>query len=168
MPNPVRRSFRPLNLAIDMRFVSVTCQKYAHAVHSFLTTGINEGAQTNFASRRLVGIGHSLGANAMCVLRLVIPTYLTDRRLLAQEYEPQIPFISLVIVEPMVSPEGSGHVAKLRQKLIETAYLRHDVWRSKDEARTHLLETKRCRNWDVRVVDLFVVSHRMLGVRSSC
>ena len=168
MQKPVRRSFRPSNLEIDIRFVSVTCQKYAHAVHSFLTAGINEGAQTDFGSRRLVGIGHSLGANAMCVLRLVIRTNLTDCRLLAQEYEPQIPFISLVIVEPMVSPAGSGHVAKLRQKLIETAYLRHDVWRSKDEARTHLLETKRCRNWDVRVVDLFVVSYRMLGVRSSC
>lgn len=87
-----------------------------------------------------------------------------DHRLLTQEYEPRIPFISFVIAEPMVSPEGPGHVAKLRQKLIETAYLRHDVWRSKDEARIHLSETKRCRNWDVRVIDLFVVSRcRMLG-----
>ncbi|KAF8719049.1 hypothetical protein AX14_011527 [Amanita brunnescens Koide BX004] len=118
-----------------------TCQKYAHVVYSFLTAGINEGAQTDFGSRRLIGIGHSLGANAM---------------LLAQQYEPRMPFISLVIVEPMVSPQGSEHLANIRQKLIHNAYLRPDVWRSKDEARSHFSETKRCRKWDTRVMDLYV------------
>lgn len=56
----------------------------------------------------------------------------------------------------MVSPLGPSHVDKLRRKLVETAYLRHDVWRSRDEARRHF-EMKR-RNWDARVIDLYVVS----------
>ncbi|KAF8351703.1 hypothetical protein F5887DRAFT_931961 [Amanita rubescens] len=108
-----------------------TCQKYACAVHSFLTAGINEGAKVDFASRRLVGIGHSLGANAL---------------LLTHRYEPRIPFISLVI--------GSSHVATLRREMVQTAYLRHDVWRSRDEARRHF-KMKRC-DWDVRVTNLYV------------
>ena len=65
----------------------------------------------------------------------------------------------------MVSPQGSEHLANIRQKLIHNAYLRPDVWRSKDEARSHFSETKRCRKWDTRVMDLYVVSHRTSAVR---
>jgi len=48
----------------------VSCEKYAQAVGRFLSTGPNYGARVDFQKRNLVGIGHSLGANAMWVLFL--------------------------------------------------------------------------------------------------
>ncbi|KAF8622431.1 hypothetical protein AX15_007015 [Amanita polypyramis BW_CC] len=114
-----------------------TCQKYAHAVYCFLTAEANEGAQIDFRRRRLVGIGHSLGANTM---------------LLIQEYE-QLPFLSLIIIEPMVSPEGSQHLEDLKNKLIKSAKKREWGWNSREEARIHFMEKSK---WDRRVIDLYV------------
>ncbi|KAK2459368.1 hypothetical protein APHAL10511_008612 [Amanita phalloides] len=117
-----------------------TCQKYAHAIHSFLSAGVNEGARVNFEKRRLVGIGHSLGANAI---------------LLAQQYEPRLPFSSIVIIEPMVSPKGVTHMKDLGRSLIENALRRRDVWGSREDAVTHFTKAT---DWDTRVIRLFAVS----------
>lgn len=117
-----------------------TCQKYASAVHSLLTAGTNEGVRRDFTNRRLVGIGHSLGANTI---------------LLLQQYEPRIPFLSLVIVEPMVSPDGPEHLDDLSRELVSRASRRRNVWNSREEARTYLLK-KAGDQWDKRVVNLFV------------
>ena len=38
----------------------VSCEHYAIAIHQFLTSGV-----VDFSNRNLIGIGHSLGANAM-------------------------------------------------------------------------------------------------------
>jgi len=49
-----------------LNHLSVSCQRYAQAVHRFLTS-----VGVDFRSRNLIGIGHSLGANAMYVLHTV-------------------------------------------------------------------------------------------------
>jgi hypothetical protein len=46
---------------------AVTCEKYAQAVHHFLSAGPDHGARVDFKTRNLVGIGHSLGSVSMCV-----------------------------------------------------------------------------------------------------
>jgi hypothetical protein len=45
----------------------VTCEKYAHAVHRFLNAIHRDerGTSVDFRTRKLLGIGHSLGGNAM-------------------------------------------------------------------------------------------------------
>lgn len=50
------------------RFRTVSCEKYAQAVHRFLSAGPTLAARVDFTQRNLIGIGHSLGANAMYVL----------------------------------------------------------------------------------------------------
>ncbi|PFH46372.1 hypothetical protein AMATHDRAFT_155281, partial [Amanita thiersii Skay4041] len=117
-----------------------TCVKYAQAAHSFLTAGVNDGVKVDFHERKLVGIGHSLGANTI---------------LLLQHLEPRLVFSSLVIIEPMLSPEGPEHFANLRRRLVATAYERRDVWSSKENARRYFLE-RMARDWDQRVCNLFV------------
>jgi hypothetical protein len=42
------------------RSAQVSCEHYAIAIHQFLTSGV-----VDFSNRNLIGIGHSLGANAM-------------------------------------------------------------------------------------------------------
>ncbi|KAG6873602.1 hypothetical protein C0995_013975 [Termitomyces sp. Mi166 len=42
-----------------------TCEKYAKAVHRFLSDAPYHSAGINFRARNLVGIGHSLGGNAI-------------------------------------------------------------------------------------------------------
>jgi hypothetical protein len=50
--------------------LTVSCLKYAHAAHRFLTAGAEHGAKVDFSKRNLVGIGHSLGGVTMSVRSL--------------------------------------------------------------------------------------------------
>ena len=45
----------------------VSCERYAHAVHRFLSSGPESSIPVDFRRCNLVGLGHSLGANAMYV-----------------------------------------------------------------------------------------------------
>ncbi|KAJ3508565.1 hypothetical protein NMY22_g16571 [Coprinellus aureogranulatus] len=120
------------------------CEGYARAVHRFLTKG-----PVPFHQKVLVGIGHSLGANAM---------------LLLQSYRPSLPFKSLVIVEPLVSPGGDELFHPLRTRLVHSSERRRDTWASLEEARLSLPGKARSRKrrdgkreWDERVVNAFLV-----------
>ena len=42
-----------------------TVRDYTRAVNAFLTTGLENGANTDFTKRKLIGIGHSMGAAAL-------------------------------------------------------------------------------------------------------
>ncbi|KAJ3534307.1 hypothetical protein NMY22_g6983 [Coprinellus aureogranulatus] len=119
------------------------CEGYARAVHRFLTKG-----PVAFQQRVLVGIGHSLGANAI---------------LLLQSHGPPLPFRSLVIVEPLVSPGGEELFRPLRTRLVHSSERRRDTWASLEEARQSLPGKARSRTrrdgkreWDERVVDAFL------------
>ena len=48
--------------------LTVTCEKYAQCAHRFLSAGPEAGAGVDFRERKLVGVGHSLGGNALYVL----------------------------------------------------------------------------------------------------
>ncbi|KAF4600442.1 hypothetical protein EYR38_005070 [Pleurotus pulmonarius] len=123
---------------------SFTCEKYAQAAHRFLTAGPQHGAKVDFLRRNLVGIGHSLGGVAMSAL---------------QGIEPRLPFSSIIIVEPMLSPDGRHHLERLRKALVKSAKERRHVWPDRECARQYLQERMKLPGrqiWDPRVIDLFV------------
>ncbi|KAG6843980.1 hypothetical protein H0H87_010989, partial [Tephrocybe sp. NHM501043] len=96
-----------------------SCEKYALAAHRFLSDAPYHDAGIDFRTRNLVGIGHSLGGNAMLIL---------------QHIEPLIAFQSLIIVEPLISPAGPTHLNKLRSILVKGAHERRDVWPDRAQA----------------------------------
>ncbi|KAJ3573724.1 hypothetical protein NP233_g2240 [Leucocoprinus birnbaumii] len=116
------------------------CEGYAIAVHHFLLAAPTCFG-VDFSKKRLVGLGHSLGANGL---------------LLLQALQPIFPFLSLIIVEPVVEP-GDGHdLDALRQKLVGNAINRKSEWRSRDEAFLYLKEDSRTKRWDEKVMKAFV------------
>ncbi|KAF4616073.1 hypothetical protein D9613_011338 [Agrocybe pediades] len=118
-------------------FPNFTCEKYAQAAHRFIMSGL-----ADFRSRNLVGIGHSLGANAM---------------LLLQEVKPSLPFSFLVIVEPMVSAKGQEPLAPLRRSLVNRASKRREFWPSRTTFKEELgAPDRHAAKWDSRVLDSFV------------
>lgn len=116
------------------------CEHYAVAIHRFLlsaprTFGID------FSERKLVGLGHSLGANAL---------------LLLQRLEPIYPFLSLIIVEPMISA-GDGHdLDQLRKRLVKSAQDRKSEWTSREAALLFLKVNPGTMKWDEQVLKAFV------------
>ncbi|PPQ88900.1 hypothetical protein CVT25_009135 [Psilocybe cyanescens] len=123
-------------------FTNFSCEKYAQAVHRFLSAGPTLAARVDFTQRNLIGIGHSLGANAM---------------LLMHHMEPIFKFSTLVIIEPLVSSLGSQHLAPLAQKLVNRALRRRERWGSLEEIRkAFLVEGSSAAEWDSRVLDSFV------------
>ncbi|TFK33681.1 Alpha/Beta hydrolase protein [Crucibulum laeve] len=135
---------------------TVSCEKYARAVHRFLCGGLDHGARVDFRKRNLVGIGHSLGANAILLLQRLKPTF---------------NFKALVIVEPMLSPAGPEHLHDLRILLVKGAERRYDIWPSREVALKSFKTRPRTMKWDPRVLDLFV-QHALRphpdGVTLSC
>ncbi|TFK65849.1 hypothetical protein BDN72DRAFT_880692 [Pluteus cervinus] len=122
-----------------------SCAAYATAVHRFLSAGPRQGPDgwthgVDFRKRKLVGLGHSLGANAILIL---------------QRREPIFNFSFLIIVEPMLSPLGSKPMERLRSKLVMSAYERRDVWGDASQARKTFRESQ-AKRWDPRVLDTFI------------
>lgn len=122
-------------------FLNFSCERYAQAVHHFLSAGPEEGAGVDFRKRNLVGIGHSLGGVAITMLQAI---------------EPVFPFTSLVLIEPLLSPAGSHHLSKLREILVKGAYERRDVWPDREQAMGTLKRRERTAKWDPRILKLFV------------
>jgi len=118
-----------------------TCEMYARSVHRFLSAGLDRGARVDFRSRKLVGIGHSLGGVSMTQL---------------QEFEPVLPFSSIILVEPLLSSVGSEPLRGLRDILIKGAYERRDVWPSRERALEALKGRNRTAKWHPQVLDLYV------------
>ncbi|KAJ7200976.1 Alpha/beta hydrolase fold-1 [Mycena rebaudengoi] len=122
-------------------FLNFSCEKYAQAVHHFLSRRPEAGGKVDFRSRKLVGIGHSLGGVAITML---------------QSLEPLIPFVSLILVEPLLSPAGPHHLKRLRELLVKGAYERRDVWPDRQHAMAALKRRERTKKWDPRILDIFV------------
>ncbi|KAG1817522.1 Alpha/beta hydrolase fold-1 [Suillus subaureus] len=116
------------------------CRRYADAVHRFMSAGPKFRPMFDFRSQRLVGIGHSLGGVAMTIL---------------QNLEPAFKFSSVILVEPMLSPNAEA-VEPLRRFLIKNAYERRDVWPSREYAYQNLKSRRRCKRWDPRILDLYI------------
>ncbi|KAF7333043.1 Abhydrolase domain-containing protein mpaH [Mycena venus] len=122
-------------------FLNFSCERFAQAVHHFLSIGPDQGGSVDFRKRNLVGIGHSLGGCAITMLQAI---------------EPVFPFSSIVLIEPLLSPAGSHHLRRLRELLVKGAYERRDVWPDRHQAMLLLQRRDRTKKWDPRILKIFV------------
>ncbi|KZT20562.1 alpha/beta-hydrolase [Neolentinus lepideus HHB14362 ss-1] len=117
-----------------------SCEKYAQAAYEFLTAG-----PVDFRSRNLVGIGHSLGGVAMSFLQCMV--------------KPAFDFRSVILIEPMLSPDGKQHLAELRERLVRGARTRRAFWQTKEQALAYYQRAMKRKDrgaWHPNVVKLFV------------
>lgn len=121
-------------------YLNFSCEKYAKATHRFLLSKSAHGI--DFRTRNLVGVGHSLGGVSMTML---------------QYMSSAVPFSSIILVEPLLSPEGAHHLKQLRSILIKGAYERRDVW---PDLTTVMVSLKsrgnRTKKWDPRIQQLYI------------
>ncbi|KAG6901619.1 hypothetical protein C0995_009959 [Termitomyces sp. Mi166 len=121
-------------------------EEYARAIYTFLT-GFGTGVDVDFSTRRLVGIGHSMGA--VCLL-------------LSLGYSPKLKFESFILCELMsTNPKFMGGPS---QMLVKGAVNRRDIWPSYEEAYKLLKSRPAWKVWDDRVLKIFVVSARIFLV----
>ncbi|KAF5375300.1 hypothetical protein D9757_009666 [Collybiopsis confluens] len=116
-------------------------REYAKAAHIFLTAGVDKGARVDFSRRRLVGIGHSVGASAMFLMK---------------ELNPIVNFEIFIAIEPGISLKGNRHTNVASQALTAWTWLRPDVWTSRKSAKKSLQSSPVHSMWDTRVLDLFI------------
>lgn len=125
------------------------------------TDSKNQPIKVNFASKRLIGVGHSMGGVSLyvCALPTPQPKVLAEctLRILAHTLYPVVKFESLILVEPMLITARHFKASGYKFGLDEGALIRRDFWESKEEAWVSL-STKGMKTWDKRVVRLFVVS----------
>jgi len=106
----------------------------------FLTADIERGARVDFSKRRLVAVGHSVGATSIIWL---------------QQSDFPIRFGSLIITEPMLNPI-SHDVSGTWPAYIALAYLKRDTWISPQAAFKDLSKTALYKSWDHQVLSDFV------------
>ncbi|KAG6853401.1 hypothetical protein C0991_004734 [Blastosporella zonata] len=107
-------------------------EEYARAIYMFLT-GFGTGVDVDFSTRRLVGIGHSMGA--VCLL-------------LSLGYSSKLRFESLILCELMAM--HPKFVGKPSEMLIGGAKSRRDIWPSAEEAYKLLKGRPAWKIWDDR------------------
>ncbi|KAI0329983.1 hypothetical protein GY45DRAFT_1324220 [Cubamyces sp. BRFM 1775] len=118
-------------------------EEYARAVHLFLA-GLGKGVDVDFSTRKLVGIGHSMGATAI---------------ILSQTYQPPLPYVSVILIDPMLLPSWVDSLppdAGTRNILLEGAEKRRDIWPSREEAWQQFKSRPPWKIWDERVLKLYV------------
>ncbi|KAG6810634.1 hypothetical protein H0H92_011039 [Tricholoma furcatifolium] len=113
-------------------------EEYARAIHTFLT-GLGTGVNVDFSTRRLVGVGHSMGA--VCLM-------------LSLGYSSKLKFESLILCELMSMHERFA--AKAAEMLINGGSNRRDIWPSFEEAYKVLKSRAAWKVWDDRVLRIFV------------
>ncbi|KAK0451576.1 Alpha/beta hydrolase fold-1 [Armillaria borealis] len=113
-------------------------EEYARSIHALLM-GLGTGVDVDFTSRRLVGIGHSMGAVSL---------------LLSLTFNPRPVFESLILVELMtMNQEQSRGPGTF---LVSASSNRRDTWSSKEDAYAVMKRRKAWQVWDDRVLRLFV------------
>jgi len=78
-------------------------------------------------------------------------------RLVLQRLQPNFPFLSLIIVEPVVSAEGGHDLAPLRTRLMQNAERRISEWPDREAVLLYLKTRPGMMAWDERVLKVFVV-----------
>ena len=140
----------------------VGCEKYAEAVHRFMLRGPTSPTPVDFRREKLVGIGHSLGGVGMSVLLTrsrALSLFSGYPRSILPTLTPTVPFCALILIEPLLSPEGIDKLRDLQVNLINGGYERRDVWPSRESASRYFRERTR---WDSNVLDSYVVIHLLL------
>ncbi|KAG7451534.1 uncharacterized protein BT62DRAFT_927244 [Guyanagaster necrorhizus] len=113
-------------------------EEYARSLHALLM-GLGTGVDVDFTSRRLVGIGHSMGAVSL---------------LLSMTFNPRPTFESLILVELMTMNQDHSYAPGTY--LLNASQNRRDIWPSKEEAYIIMKSRKGLQAWDDRVLRLFV------------
>ncbi|KAF7331405.1 Abhydrolase domain-containing protein mpaH [Mycena kentingensis (nom. inval.)] len=141
-PNHGRSASMNANALLQPEYhLNFSCERYAQAIHQFLSATPYHAPKIDFKKRNLVGIGHSLGGVAVTFLQDLQPTY---------------PFSSLILIEPLLSPAGGHHLHKLRELLVKGAYERRDVWPDRAAALEAVKSRERVKKWHPAVVESFV------------
>ncbi|TFY73930.1 hypothetical protein EWM64_g10083 [Hericium alpestre] len=110
---------------------------YARAVHLVLT-GFGKGIDVDFRSRRLVAVGHSMGAVAA---------------ILARTYQPSISWSAAILIEPLILAHEVNREYEL--PFFNLATQRTDIWPSREEAGNQFRDTL-LKDWDPRIIDLYL------------
>ncbi|KAG8899010.1 hypothetical protein FRB99_006977 [Tulasnella sp. 403] len=114
--------------------------EYGRALANFLSAGPTRGACVDFASRNLVGLGHSMGAVSMVWL---------------QSTPFPIRFGALILVEPMLNAPGQN-IANQVNHFYALTYQRRDVWPSRKAALKDFSSSKGYKSWHPSIISLFV------------
>ncbi|CAK5277020.1 unnamed protein product [Mycena citricolor] len=120
-------------------------REYGRALHAFLTLP-NAGIDVDFSKRRLVLVGHSMGAMAV-ILALLHP---------ARNLRPEC-----LVAAELVSGDPEL-LSAIRSALARGCAARQDVWGSREEAALFVKRGKMWAKWDPRVVEIFLAH----GLRS--
>jgi pimeloyl-ACP methyl ester carboxylesterase len=73
-----------------------------------------------------------------------------------QNIQPTFTFSTIVIVEPMLSANGSQHLDSLRKRLIARAKNRRELWPSRENLKKAFINSQsNAANWDPRVLESF-------------
>lgn len=115
-------------------------EEYGRAIHVILT-GRGTGIPVDFSKRKLVGIGHSMGAVALTLSTMSLPA---------------VTYSSLIFVDPMMFPKPPTGTPEKPFALVEGAVKRRDVWPSRAEALESLQSRPSFKIWDPRVLRIFV------------
>ncbi|KAF7358634.1 CCHC-type domain-containing protein [Mycena sanguinolenta] len=117
-------------------------QEYSRAIHALLA-GLGTGIDVDFTKRRLVLIGHSMGA----IVNVVALSY-------RPELEPQF----LIMVDIMGLTTEAAPL--IQSSLIRGSTNRRDIWPSRAEVYRLLKTRPFWRMWDDRVLRIFVRTHQ--------
>ncbi|KAF5319886.1 hypothetical protein D9758_017851 [Tetrapyrgos nigripes] len=119
-------------------------REYSRAAHAFLNAGRSRGAMVDFSKRTLIGIGHSSGVPALCLMR---------------EYSPRIQFSAIIAIEPGLSEmktRNNPRADVVRQVMSAWTWLKKDTWASSDTARKELKASQPQASWDPRILNLYL------------
>ncbi|KAI0772763.1 hypothetical protein BD413DRAFT_33589 [Trametes elegans] len=121
-------------------------EEYARAVHLCLA-GLGRGVDVDFSSRKLVGVGNCLGCIAL---------------VLSQTYQPALPYVSMILVEPALSPHHTDPKSRIPLLPTEGMLNKREIWPSREAAYNELRQR---RAWthtqDLRVLEQ-LVQHDLL------
>ncbi|KDR79162.1 hypothetical protein GALMADRAFT_243049 [Galerina marginata CBS 339.88] len=121
---------------------SWTTREYARAVYAFLMAGPTRGAKVDFRKRRIVVVGHCLGAVASFFMH---------------ELNPPIRLEAVIAFDPAFSP-GLDYpdYREVFRKFQYWTWLRPSVWPSRKAALKDLRERPLYKTWDPAVLRSFV------------
>ncbi|EKM52339.1 uncharacterized protein PHACADRAFT_211609 [Phanerochaete carnosa HHB-10118-sp] len=127
-----------LTSALDWRpESSLGWEDYARSIHAFLS-GLGSGIDVDFRSRKLVAVGHSLGAVAF---------------VLSTPYLPKVKFLSMILIEPMIIRKPKP--GEFKMEYSEIIAKRRDIWPSREEAMRFFTSEKQWQGWDPRSFQIY-------------
>lgn len=142
---------------------SVPWDEYTKALYWFLT----QNTEFDFSSRRLIAIGHSMGAVCLygfitCTLGSFIDGVV---RTLTQTYPHGPRFEQFVLCEPMLVPPDlpvEHPLLSNASKFLTSTEKRQDIWPSSHHLRASLESKRGFQAWDRQVFDLYLVIYHPL------